>query len=365
MNPTRFSRIAESLRQYRRAELRDFEEEIGANAVDTLYVDPLPNDAVLTSVLSSNTTFLLGRKGTGKSTVFARAQSVLRDRKNIISIYVDVKSLYDIMQASDAALSTSISPGIDLGIYRAHLLRKAFLGASLAEILKEIDKTSEEMSLWDKWTGRNKPYTELRQNIETLQLRLKSTTLESQELPILQQITTTWKSRTQKEAGKTKSASGDASAKASAIAQEFAIAAHASMSDFDKSLDDSELYNQYSDIVLRSFPFDEIISEIKALIDECGLSRLVIFFDDFSELAFVDQRLFVDIVLAPLNNSSNESIKLKVAGYPGRVYFGRIDPSKVDTISLDFSSLYEAAEVQSMEDAATNYSSRLLKVSAK
>jgi len=41
------------------------------------------------------------------------------------------------------------------------------------------------------------------------------------------------------------------------------VGSHASVSDFDKSLDDSELYNQYSDVVLRSFPFDEIISELK------------------------------------------------------------------------------------------------------
>ena len=76
-------------------------DEIGDNAVETLYVDPLPGDAVLTSILSSNTTFLLGRKGTGKSTVFARAQSELRKRQDIISIYVDVKSLYDTLHASE------------------------------------------------------------------------------------------------------------------------------------------------------------------------------------------------------------------------------------------------------------------------
>lgn len=81
MNLDKFSKIAESLRAYRRAELKDFESELGAKPVEQLYVDPLPGDAVLKSVLSSNTTFLLGRKGTGKSTVFAKAQSELRDQK--------------------------------------------------------------------------------------------------------------------------------------------------------------------------------------------------------------------------------------------------------------------------------------------
>ena len=73
MDINRFSKVAESLRQYRRAELKDFETEVGSKPIDLLYVDPLPGDAILNSVLSSNTTFLLGRKGTGKSTIFAKA----------------------------------------------------------------------------------------------------------------------------------------------------------------------------------------------------------------------------------------------------------------------------------------------------
>lgn len=134
------------------------------------------------------------------------------------------------------------------------------------------------------------------------------------------------------------------------------------MAEFERSLDDQELYKEYSDTVMRSFPFFEIISEIKHLIDESNLQRLVIFFDDFSELKLVDQKLFVDVVLSPLNNSSNEAIKLKVAGYPGRIYYGKIDPSKVDTISLDFSDLYETSEVQEMERSAIHYTQRLLEV---
>jgi hypothetical protein len=62
-----------------------------------------------------------------------------------------------------------------------------------------------------------------------------------------------------------------------------------------------------------------------SLLDEGELKRVVVFFDDFSELNLLDQRLFVDVVLAPLNNSSNEAVKLKIAGYPGRVYYGKID----------------------------------------
>lgn len=360
MNPNKFARIAESLRQYRRAELKDFQTDVGGNAIDALYVDPLPNNAILNSVLSSNTTFLLGRKGTGKSTVFARAQNELRSRKDLISIYIDVKSLYEIINSSDSSYAIKQIEGIDNGICRAHLLRKAFLGAVLAQILQEIDKVSEEMSLWDKFTGRKTSYTELRSNIDTLRNKIKTLELEQQELPVLQQITKSWKTRKQRENIEENKEGVVAKVKASSLGASAEASAHASASDFDKSLDDSEIYTEYSDIILRSFPFAEIIDKIQTLLEECGLIRLVTFFDDYSELNYVDQRLFVDVILSPLNNATNEAVKLKVAGYPGRVYYGKVDPGKVDTISLDFSKLYESAEVQTMESSAIEYATRLL-----
>ena len=193
MRPQKFARIAESLRQYRRAELRDFEVEIGNRPVDTLYVDPLPGDAVLNSVLSSNTTFLLGRKGTGKSTVFARAQSALRHQQDIISTYVDVKSLYDIVDAAELPAKATEEVDVDQGVYREHMLRKAFLGTVLAELLKEIDSLCDAMSLWDRWLGKRRSLAELRGKLAALQLRVKKAVLEDQELPILQQITRRWK----------------------------------------------------------------------------------------------------------------------------------------------------------------------------
>ena len=66
------------------------------------------------------------------------------------------------------------------------------------------------------------------------------------------------------------------------------------------------------------------------------------------------------MILAPLNNSSDEKIKIKVAGYPGRVYFGKIDPGKIDIIYLDFYKLYKDADIQTTERRAVEYTKRLL-----
>ncbi len=357
MNQKKFARIAESLRQYRRAELKDFEDELGGKPVSTLYVDPLPNDAVLNSVLSSNTTFLLGRKGTGKSTVFAKAQSIFRERKDLLSTYLDVKSLCDVINAEENPVQCLDNIEVDAGIYRAHMMRKAFLGQVISELLKEINGLCNSMSLWDTWKGKKKTFIELGNNLTLLQARTRDVTLHEQELPILKKITRRWKSQ-----HKTESGSGsNIGSNLSVSLDNLKGGINASVNDFERSLDDNEIYNEYSDIVLRTFPFSEIIVEIQDVLAESSLRRLVVFFDDFSELNFIDQRLFVDVVLSPLNNSSNEAVKLKVAGYPGRVYYGKIDPTKIDTICLDFASIYEASDVQSMERAAIDYAQRLLK----
>src|ERR1700720_1880256 len=97
INPDKFAKIAESLRQYRRGEFSDFQNDVGGNPIELLYVDPLESDAVLKTVLLNNTTFLVGRKGTGKSTVFAKAQIELRKRTDAISVYLDVKSLHELL----------------------------------------------------------------------------------------------------------------------------------------------------------------------------------------------------------------------------------------------------------------------------
>jgi hypothetical protein len=97
-----FSDAAQSLKLYRRAELID--EQSGKQIINELYVDPLPEDAVLTAILKPNTTFLIGRKGTGKSTIFQRAQAEIRGRKGAVSTYVDIKTTFEESQVDTSVL---------------------------------------------------------------------------------------------------------------------------------------------------------------------------------------------------------------------------------------------------------------------
>ena len=68
----------------------------------------------------------------------------------------------------------------------------------------------------------------------------------------------------------------------------------------------------------------------------------------------------VDVLIAPLNNWSDELVKFKVAAYPGRIYYGSLDKSKIDEVSLDLHSIYGQSTVADMEVKAVDFTRRLV-----
>jgi len=87
-----FLEFAESLKLVRRAKLEDLVKDKG---IDDIYTDLLPNNGIINKLNLPRTTLLVGRKGTGKSTIFQKSQKDLIKNKRCISIYIDVKSLID------------------------------------------------------------------------------------------------------------------------------------------------------------------------------------------------------------------------------------------------------------------------------
>ncbi|WP_197054380.1 hypothetical protein, partial [Sphingomonas sp. 37zxx] len=58
----------------------------------------------------------------------------------------------------------------------------------------------------------------------------------------------------------------------------------------------------YADVVLRTFAVSRVIEDLGKLLSSVGINKLYIFIDDFSELPEEAMKVFVDTVLAPLNN---------------------------------------------------------------
>jgi hypothetical protein len=356
MDVSKFSKVAESLRKFQRAELKEFERELGDKPVDAVYVDPLPNMAVLNTVMSSNTTFVFGRKGTGKSTIIARAQSEIRKAKESLSVYLDVKSINESSQTSDVITRNTETHQLASEVIQPHLMRKSFLIEVFSNLIDEIDGICKRAGTIDRFLGKTKKYEELKLELDALKSQVRRGLMNDAELPILQLIEKEAKKRSQKTTKEENSFGAGLSVGATGPSFKTDL----KTADLEEVLDDNEMYERYSAAVLRTFPYQEFISKLTVLLEELNFKSLILFFDDFSELSWIDQRLFVDVVLAPLNNTSGEKIKLKIAAYPGRVYYGNIDPGKVDILNLDFYQLYKSSDVQTMELRAVDYTKRLL-----
>ena len=116
----------------------------------------------------------------------------------------------------------------------------------------------------------------------------------------------------------------------------------------------------YSKVFIQIFKIRELISRFKEASVTLNIKHIYIFIDDFSELPQSKMKEVVDTILAPFNNWSDEFIKLKIAIYPGRLYSGDIDISKVDEIYLDIYRAYGRNDINSMEERAMDFIQRLI-----
>lgn len=130
---TSFYSALESLKRYRRAELKD---DQGKNLLKKLYVDLLPDDFILTKSIQSNTTYLVGRKGTGKSTIFLRIEEELKEKSNILPVYLDAKTVFESSQNNLQALDDH---SIATEYYKKYVWQYNFIKSFLTVIFEKIE----------------------------------------------------------------------------------------------------------------------------------------------------------------------------------------------------------------------------------
>lgn len=347
MNKDKFLEAVNSLKLYRRAELMDSK---GRKLIKELYADPLPSEHVLNTLLNDNTTFLIGRKGTGKSTIFQRAQYELDQKKTTTWAYIDIKSLYEsstseVIGASHADMTGTLTPKT---IQKLHVFR-AFMSELVKEIKKQIESRIESniwASIKDQFTGSS---AELFEKLDQFISEINSE----------QYINVT--------GGFVKNASSEQS-NGSQTQEEAKLAANISAKpSVSGSYVVSELQKQetkhnenFSKVFIRLFKIKELIQQLQEILSSLNLERIHIFIDDFSELPKAEMEEVVDSILAPFNNWSNEFIKLKVAVYPGRLYLGDIDKTKIDEVYLDVHRAYGRGDIGTMETQAVEFTKRLL-----
>jgi hypothetical protein len=341
-----FRAAAQSLKLYRRADLVN---ESQTSIVKDLYVDPLPAEHVFQTVLKPNTSFLIGRKGTGKSTIFQRVQYELRHMSGFASAYVDIKTVFEASLA-DAFLVEQLGPDtLAPEEIRKLRLYRAFIKSVITEIKEEIKKKLKE-STWE-WIKNavTASADELFESLDDL--------LEKADEIEFTSVLGIRREAVQSTAEEKHGAEAHTGVSA-ALGPKPSLAVSAGSKRASELKIGGEV--KYGDVLLRVFNMKEVLLRLKMVLSGVGIKHLYVFVDDFSELPEDAMEVVVDTLLAPLNNWSEELIKFKVAAYPHRVYYGQIDKTKIDEIYLDLYRLYGTTDVSAMEDKAIDFTKRLV-----
>ncbi|MCL8006123.1 hypothetical protein M8845_01660 [Gelidibacter japonicus] len=353
-----FFEAVESLKKYRRADLID---EKGRNLLKELYTDLLPNDFILQKSLKENTTFLIGRKGTGKSTIFLRLEQELREKKGYLPCYLDVKTIYESSQTRLSRIS-EVENLLPSDIVEKYLIERSFiqsvLSAIIAEVTKKfdskIDKLLDLLGITQVEAVKIK-LAELKNNLEDNKY------LEKIEIPILQTIKIGHKETIENTKERNTSLKGfDVNVGVNKDGVDAGIKTDSGTEWNNKKNSTNENEQNFSSVFLKVFQIKEIIIGIKEALSILKIRHLYVLLDDFSEIEDDSIITFVDVILAPLNNWSDEFIKFKVAAYPNRIYYGKIDPGKIDTINLDFYNLYSEFDRDKMESNAIDFTRKIL-----
>ena len=343
-NINKFLEFAESLKLVRRANL----EIEGESVIEKIYTDLLPNNGIINKVNLPRTTIVVGRKGTGKSTIFFKSQMDLDKSKENITVYIDTKSLYD-------NSSPTLPESIDKTKLSEELLKYLIYSNLLKEIIlrtrEKIKKRLSTNKFFEFW-GVNEEEKELiNQELDNIE-----NSIDNVFKTLNATLTTTFKNSTEKAYGNNSSISASASLKEVNLNYENC--------DNQNSIIKKEFENTlltYLDI--RKCFIDNIIK----IRDVLGVKNVYIYLDDFSEIDKDAQALFIDWFVAPINNLSDDFVKFKIATYPQRFYYGKLDNSKIDEISLDFFDAYyhyereiNKSDISKMEFLALDYTKRLL-----
>ncbi|WP_445711014.1 winged helix-turn-helix domain-containing protein [Flavobacterium sp.] len=353
-----FFEAVESLKKYRRADLID---EKGRSLLKELYTDLLPNDFILQKSLKENTTFLIGRKGTGKSTIFLRLEQELREKKGYLPCYLDVKTIYEASQTRLSKIN-EIEDLLPTDVVEKYLIERSFiqsiLSAIIAEVTKKfdskIDKLLEIIGVTQVESVKEK-LAELKNNLEDNKY------LEKIEIPILQTIKIGQKESLENTKEKNTALKGlEIKSGINKDGANVGVKTDSGIEWKNKNSSTNENEQNFSNVFLKVFQIKEIIVGIKEALSILKIRHLYVLLDDFSEIEDDSIITFVDVILAPLNNWSEEFIKFKVAAYPNRIYYGKIDPGKIDTINLDFYNLYSEFERDKMESNAIGFTKKIL-----
>lgn len=339
--------LVESLKRHQRAELvNDYNE----NLIEELYTDPYEGNSVLNAMLNDQTTLLIGRKGSGKSTIINRFQHEIRKTKDKISLYIDVRTIYSKSKNSSEIIDENVFTPEEQTRY---FIYQNFISKVIEEIKEEISKNVFE---------KNKSFKQKIMNL------LKDITPISEENFITELDSILEKSinGSFKDVTKIKNLSRKCSHSETEIDENTLGVTLNSTSVISGKIskEDTSLISEaskFSQIFKKEFEIVDFAEKIKKLLQKIEIKKVFICLDDCSELDQEALDMFVRTIVAPLHNDSNGFFRFKISFYPDRNTLPDIDRSKIDTYMLDYYHLYKSSGADKVEEQAISYVKRLIR----
>ncbi|PEX49240.1 hypothetical protein COK25_24115 [Bacillus cereus] len=346
----KFFEMVDSLKKSRRADLSDINDD--SQIIESLYTDPLHNNLIFSTCLKPNTTILIGRKGTGKSTIIARLQHEIRKSNNKLSVYLDVKNIYEQSKtySYDVNQYQGLMHPIDLQKY---LVAKSFLASILKQIKNEVKTNSMRFQLAKIISLFGPDKKEFEAKIEEIFNSINND--EYKDIVVLKSKQLVNNIGSEQKGTNLRRIEGALSVTANPSFSLKAVGENKS-----ELMENDNTQATFTEVLLRHFDPSQIIEQIKNLLSQIGIKYVFICLDDFSEIDEDAMKIFVDTIIAPLNNWSDEFFKFKISAYPGRFYLGEIDPTKIDQVKLDYYDLYTSTKVTETEKEASENIKRLL-----
>jgi hypothetical protein len=298
----------------------DVFDEYDNNITSDVYVDLFEGNYVLRQVIDDNHTLIKGRRGTGKSTIFVKAEDYIRKNKpNALPIYINLQTCYE-----DIKTSCAESEYNELTQLRTY---KNFLNEILAKIKEKICDAITDS------TEFNKLFEAIDKG-EYMDIDFKT------------------KYEVEENLGATSKKGAEVNLAITSIALKAGIGKD----------DNNDIKIKKSLNEIRIYSIHAILKRIKEILISYGIIKIYLFLDDFSELNKDKQKVIVDSLIAPIIASYNDYFKIKIAAYPGRIYIGTSDATKIVPASLDFYDAYERStkNYAGIEKASINYIRRTL-----
>lgn len=333
--------MVETLKLYHRIN----KEKLLVNGIDDndiiekIYVDALPNNALLEKILLKKTTFLVGKRGTGKSTIVARGQHQIRKEKEYLSVYINAKTVFELSKGS-----TSISEEIDEILSPRELqqliILKTFLDEFLKSLKEELQSESNTMFTWLSRKSRDKKVALIVKDIE--QIFNDRTSIN---------ISKRVSKSTRDTNGKETTLGGNLTIDPSGIPSP---GLNSSLKEnHEKSVESNEIFVRYLDL-------NNLNTKLKSIVETCKRNGIYLFIDDYSELKNEDRKTFTEYIIQPFYHTAKDFIFLKVAAYPTQIEYGNLEARKYDYISIDMYDIYGKANITDLEEKATLFTRRLI-----